>query len=98
MFKDVIMIYIVIYFVSGTGFARKVVWLCKVIQQISNWLQSYKHGRETVGIERQVIMGYHELVLCFKWLASSTAFVFESVLDGLTSFFYYIKDVSFIFL
>lgn len=28
---------------------------------------------------------------CFKWLASSTAFVFESVLDGVTSLFYYIK-------
>lgn len=30
----------------------------------------------------------NELASCFKWLASSTAFVFESVLDGVTSFSY----------
>lgn len=65
------------------------VWLCKVIQKISDWLQSYKHGRETSN---------NGLVLCFKWLASSTAFVFESVLDGLTSFFYYIKMFPLFFL
>lgn len=38
----------------------------------------------------------NELASCFKWLASSTAFVFESVLDGVTSFSYI--NMFFVFL